>query len=170
MSDAPYIPFYTSDFLGGTSGMTAATKGVYITLLCLMYEAEKPLHQKWDTLARRCGCTLPAFKKAVSDLQDDGKICASDDGLWSDLLDRWSDWARKAERRPWVPLSTQRLVFERDGQVCRYCGDTDGPFHIDHIVPWVICREHTPENLTVSCASCNWSKGGKTLGEWMGRK
>jgi len=27
MSQSPFIPFYTSDFLGGTGGMTAATKG-----------------------------------------------------------------------------------------------------------------------------------------------
>ena len=84
MSDTPYIPFYTSDFLAGTSGMTAASKGVYITLLCLIYEAEAPLPQSWDTLARRCGCTLPAFKKAVEALQDDGKISVTGAGIWSD--------------------------------------------------------------------------------------
>ena len=27
MSEAPFVPFYTSDFLAGTSGMTAAAKG-----------------------------------------------------------------------------------------------------------------------------------------------
>ena len=89
MSDkAPYVPFYTSDFLGGTSGLTASTKGVYITLLCLMYEAEAPLKQSWDTLARRCGCTLPAFKKAVQSLCEDGKMTASEDGLWSEKCEK----------------------------------------------------------------------------------
>lgn len=83
MSQNPYVQFYTSDFLGGTSGMTAACKGVYITLLCQMYEAESPLGQSWDMLARRCGCTLPAFKRAISDLVDDGKITITDDGIWS---------------------------------------------------------------------------------------
>ena len=88
MSGTPYIPFYTSDFLGGTGGMTSSTKGVYITLLCLMYESEGPIPQKWDTLARRCGCTLPAFKRAVQDLSDDGKIEISEDGLWSDKCEK----------------------------------------------------------------------------------
>jgi uncharacterized protein YdaU (DUF1376 family) len=83
MSEAPYVNFYTSDFLAGTSGMTAATKGVYITLLSLVYETEAPLRQSWDTLARRCGCTLPAFRRAVQSLVDDGKITVSDDGIWS---------------------------------------------------------------------------------------
>ena len=83
MSHNPYVQFYTSDFLGGTSGMTAACKGVYITLLCQMYEEERPLGQSWEMLARRCGCTLPAFKRAISDLVDDGKIIITDDGIWS---------------------------------------------------------------------------------------
>lgn len=83
MSDKPYVNFYTSDFLAGTGGMTAACKGVYITLLCQMYEAEAPLGQSWDALARRCGATLPAFKKAVETLVEDGKIVVTDDGIWS---------------------------------------------------------------------------------------
>jgi uncharacterized protein YdaU (DUF1376 family) len=88
MSAAPYVPFYTSDFLGGTSGMTAASKGVYITLLCLMYESEEPLPQSWDTLARRCGCTLPAFKRSVEALQDDGKIIVTGAGIWSEKCEK----------------------------------------------------------------------------------
>jgi uncharacterized protein YdaU (DUF1376 family) len=88
VSEAPFVNFYTSDFLAGTSGMTASSKGVYITLLCLMYEAEAPLQQSWETLARRCGCTLPAFRRALSALQDDGKITVSDAGIWSQKCDK----------------------------------------------------------------------------------
>lgn len=97
MSGDPYVNLYTSDFLAGTSGMTAATKGVYITLLCLMYEAEAPLQQSWATLARRCGCTLPAFNRAISDLQDDGKVTVSDAGIWSEKCDKHI--ARRRERQ-----------------------------------------------------------------------
>jgi uncharacterized protein YdaU (DUF1376 family) len=88
MSEAPFVQFYTSDFLAGTSGMTAATRGVYISLLCLMYETEAPLPQSWETLARRCGCTLPAFKRAIETLEDDGKIAVTDRGLWSPKCDK----------------------------------------------------------------------------------
>jgi uncharacterized protein YdaU (DUF1376 family) len=83
MSEAPFINFYTSDFLAGTGGMTAATKGVYITLLCLMYESEKPLSQSRDALARRCGCTVSSFEKALAALVDDGKMEVRSDGIWS---------------------------------------------------------------------------------------
>ena len=97
MSEAPYIQFYTSDFLAGTSGMTASTKGVYITLLSLMYEAEAPLPQQWDTLARRCGCTLPAFKKAIQSLVDDGKVAVLETGIWSEKCEKHI--AQRRERR-----------------------------------------------------------------------
>lgn len=124
MSDAPYIPFYTSDFLGGTSGMTAATKGVYITLLCLMYEAEGPVPQKWDMLARRCGCTFPAFKKAISDLCDDGKVEVTDDGLWSPKCEKHlaqrrerQSSARSAARKRWG--KTQRNQGRADAGALR---------------------------------------------------
>ena len=115
MTDTPYIPFYTSDFLGGTSGMTAASKGVYITLLCLMYESEAPLTQSWETLARRCGCTLPAFKKAVEALQDDVKILVSDDGIWSSKCDKHitqrrerSDSAKAAAKTRWKKVQQKQ--------------------------------------------------------------
>lgn len=104
----PYINWYTSDFLAGTSGMTAATKGVYVTLLCLMYEAEEPLNQSWEALARRCGCTLPAFKKAVHALEEDAKIEKSERGLWSSKCDRHitlrrerQSSARSAAKKRW---------------------------------------------------------------------
>ena len=168
MSDNPFVPFYTSDFLAGTSGMTAATKGVYITLLSLMYEAEAPLPQSWETLARRCGCTKSSFRKAIETLEDDAKIHVTDAGIWSGVLHDWAERARKNEKRPWVPLAVQRHVFERDGNKCTYCGDTEGPFHLDHILPWALGGNHEIGNLTVACAQCNWSKGSKTLSEWRG--
>ena len=108
MSDSPFVPFYTSDFLAGTSGMTAATKGVYITLLSLMYEAEAPLPQSWETLARRCGCTKSSFKKAIETLEDDAKIHVTDAGIWSEKCDKHiaqrrerSDSAKAAAKKRW---------------------------------------------------------------------
>ena len=97
MSKSPYVPFYTSDFLSGTGGMTAATKGVYITLLCMIYEAEGPIPQRWDILARRCGCTLPAFKKAIADLESERKVEVTDDGIWSEKCEKHI--TQRCERR-----------------------------------------------------------------------
>lgn len=97
MSEAPFVNFYTSDFLAGTGGMTASTKGVYITLLCLIYEDEKPLAQSREALARRCGCTLPAFEKALAALVDDKKMQVREDGIWSDKCEKHI--ASRCERR-----------------------------------------------------------------------
>jgi hypothetical protein len=74
--------------------MTAAAKGVDITLLCMMYERDRPLPQSWDTLGRRCGCTLPAFKKAVEALVDDEKISVTDEGIWSQKCEKHLTYRR----------------------------------------------------------------------------
>ncbi|MEQ3644755.1 MAG: HNH endonuclease [Paracoccus sp. (in: a-proteobacteria)] len=58
------------------------------------------------------------------------------------------------------------FVYDRDGMVCRYCGDEDGPFHLDHVLPLARGGDDEATNLTVACASCNCSKGQKTLEEW----
>ena len=85
---APYVPFYTSDFLAGTAGMAPATRGVYITLLCLIYEEDGPITQNWPALARRCCCTFPAFKKALAELEQEGKIEIVDGAIWSEKCEK----------------------------------------------------------------------------------
>ncbi|MFC3628234.1 HNH endonuclease [Paracoccus angustae] len=72
-----------------------------------------------------------------------------------------------AGRRP-LPARVRREVMDRDGSVCAYCGDTDGPFHIDHIFPYSRGGSDDPENLTVACQTCNFSKGAMTVEEWGG--
>lgn len=56
-------------------------------------------------------------------------------------------------------------VYERDGRRCRYCGDTKGPFEIDHVYPYVKGGETTIENSVVSCQRCNRKKHDK-VGIW----
>ncbi|HUW15223.1 MAG TPA: HNH endonuclease, partial [Anaerolineae bacterium] len=60
----------------------------------------------------------------------------------------------------------ERLVWERDGRECAYCGSTEN-LTLDHIVPLAKGGAHSPDNLCVLCKSCNSSKGMKNLGEWM---
>ena len=81
MSDAPFIKFYPSDFLGGTSGLSPAERGVYITLLCLMYEADGPIPRDDARLARRCGAPKAAFRKSLTCLIEIGKIIEKDGAL-----------------------------------------------------------------------------------------
>lgn len=79
--------------------------------------------------------------------------------------------------REWVTISSQgRMnipaaiyaeVMARQGKSCTYCGDTSGPFHLDHIFPVSKGGTNAPSNLTLACQRCNLSKGDKTLREWM---
>lgn len=55
-----------------------------------------------------------------------------------------------------------------NGQVrCAYCGRITSNPHADHVVPYSKGGATVPENLELSCPSCNLSKGSKYLGtEW----
>jgi hypothetical protein len=64
-----------------------------------------------------------------------------------------------------VPAETARQVWQRDGRECRHCGDTSGPFHLDHIYPWSKGGPNTLENLQVLCISCNLSKAARVTGD-----
>lgn len=59
----------------------------------------------------------------------------------------------------------RRRVFERDGYTCRYCGSTKGPFHADHVYPFVKGGETSMENMATACARCNLRKHA-SVGMW----
>lgn len=80
-STSPYVPFYASDWLAGTRGLTAVETGVYITLVALMYEADGPVPYDPRRLCRTCGCTPRTFEKAVDALMAQGKIALAEGGL-----------------------------------------------------------------------------------------
>src|SRR5512138_2143124 len=56
--------------------------------------------------------------------------------------------------------ATARLVYERARGCCEYCQtyalNIGQPMHIEHIVPG---GGDNPDNLALSCAACNLSKG-----------
>lgn len=83
MSDSPFFQFYPSDWLAGTRGLTAAETGVYITLVAMMYENEGPVPDDAKRLARLCGSTPAAFKKAIDGLVSTGKITVDERGFFN---------------------------------------------------------------------------------------
>lgn len=56
----------------------------------------------------------------------------------------------------WLRLS--RLVLERDGYVCAYCGGVADT--ADHITPKSRGGDDGLDNLVAACRPCNSSKGG----------
>jgi 5-methylcytosine-specific restriction endonuclease McrA len=63
-----------------------------------------------------------------------------------------------------------QLIYKQQNGLCWWCGKPVGDdYHIDHRIPLVRGGSNAPENLCISCPSCNMSKGSKMPGEWNGR-
>ena len=56
-----------------------------------------------------------------------------------------------------------------EAQACCYCGSTDN-LCMDHLIPRMRGGPDSPDNLVTACRSCNSSKGGRDMLEWMERK
>lgn len=65
-------------------------------------------------------------------------------------------------------LVDRQSIIERDNATCYICGIgplTDSEIHLDHIIPLSKSGSHTPDNIKVSCASCNLKKNDRSLTE-----
>lgn len=63
-------------------------------------------------------------------------------------------------------------IYHEQNERCAYCGisislEIKGDIHVDHIIPLSGGGSNWPENLALTCAYCNLSKGNKSLHEWM---
>lgn len=90
-------------------------------------------------------------------------------GFWI-LRPDWIQVGREGAIRPAIPAGLRSLVLRRDGYRCAYCGSSDGPFDIDHVVPVSQGGATHEDNLACACASCNRSKGSRTPSEWIALK
>ena len=69
-----WFRFFPSDWLGGTSGLSAAEKGVYVTLIALMYDQGGMVPRDDARLARQCGLPKAGLSKVIDTLVALGKI------------------------------------------------------------------------------------------------
>lgn len=83
------------------------------------------------------------------------------------FLDR--DWIviGNGNNRPAISPDVRLFVMQRDGYQCIYCGEDEGPFHCDHVIPVAQGGATDPENLACACIPCNLSKGAKTPEQWL---
>lgn len=65
-------------------------------------------------------------------------------------------------------LVVRHEIIERDASTCYLCGKTCQPsdIHLDHVIPLSRGGHHTADNIKVSCAQCNLSKGTLTAEEY----
>lgn len=59
-------------------------------------------------------------------------------------------------------MLTRKNVLRRDNNRCQYCGRTDLPLTIDHIVPRSQGGGDTWDNLVTACTKCNNKKANRT--------
>jgi 5-methylcytosine-specific restriction endonuclease McrA len=64
-----------------------------------------------------------------------------------------------------VPARLRRLVIQRAGGRCEYCGlsqeGQEATFHIDHVIPVADGGETVTENLALACVSCSLRKAAR---------
>jgi hypothetical protein len=64
-----------------------------------------------------------------------------------------------------IPSTLRRLVIQRSGDRCEYCGLSQAgqvaTFHVDHIVPEISGGATTSGNLALACVSCSLRKGAR---------
>ena len=64
-----------------------------------------------------------------------------------------------------IKPSIRNKIVQRDGCRCCYCNKhvTKKNRSLDHITPQLRGGSDTPENLVLTCKSCNSAKGSKSL-------
>ncbi len=62
-------------------------------------------------------------------------------------------------------MLNRKNILRRDALRCQYCGRTDQPLTVDHILPRSRGGEDSWENLITACRRCNTKKGSRTPSE-----
>ena len=67
-----------------------------------------------------------------------------------------------------IPVNLRRMVIERDGLRCVYCGVDllKNEVHLDHVIPESRGGPTSLNNLQVTCGKCNLEKGVLSEGEF----
>lgn len=157
------MPLIVDALLADTGHLKGHEFGAYMRLLVAVWDSNKATVVRNDAAcARISGVTRGSWsgiKQYVMPLFIDGAYL------------RHADWRRHPSKWPdgnWRDV--RRYVLERDQFVCNYCGDTEGPFDVDHIIPRSRGGDNSFENLTTACVPCNRSKGAITPDEWLGAR
>jgi uncharacterized protein YdaU (DUF1376 family) len=86
MGENPWFKFYSSDWISGVSGLSAAERGVYVSLLAAMYDRSGPIPRDDARLARQCGLPKAGFTRAVEALIAESKIVEMDGMLFNERV------------------------------------------------------------------------------------
>lgn len=72
---------------------------------------------------------------------------------------------RKSERQ--IAQEVSWRVYRRDNFQCRYCGRSDVPLTVDHLVLWEEGGPSTESNLVAADKTCNKRRGNLPYAQWL---
>ena len=81
---APWFPFFTADWIVGVTSLSAAERGVYVSLIARIYDCEGPIKHDDVRLARECGLPIRNFRRALAGLVETGKLTLSDGMIFNE--------------------------------------------------------------------------------------
>ncbi len=122
-------------------------------------------------------CTFPAEQLAQDTVllpmsaEDWQKFNRQTDLLEVQVISNASDPAlakiivRKSQRQ--IDQQVAWRVYRRDGYACRYCGATDRPLTLDHLVTWEDGGPTSEANTVASCSPCNRTRGRLSYRQWL---
>jgi len=77
---------------------------------------------------------------------------------------------RESDARGSFTAKDVEILLRSQKDLCWWCGkQLAGKYHVDHRIPLSRGGSNNPENLCISCASCNHSKSDKLPSEWSDR-
>lgn len=124
------------------------------------------LNQSYEPLSvcnLRKAVVLIYLGKAESVIADDRKVLHSVSKAfpWPSII-RISRFVKVPYKKV---VLTRKNILRRDGFKCAYCGRSDLPLTIDHVIPKARGGDETWENLITACTVCNNKKGDRTPDE-----
>lgn len=81
----PWFRFFPSDWRSGCAGLSVVERGVYISILTIIYDEGGPVSRDDKRLARECGTTVTVLKKSLDGLVSLGKLVIGEDGCISNF-------------------------------------------------------------------------------------
>lgn len=163
----------------GLSMCSPATRGVWIDLICVMYQERKAtITGTCEQLARLSRCSPSLMSDAITELKSTGAAGVRTDPNDSrvsitcryvqkmmEVRDGNRDRQRKrraeglGDPEEWTAIRVS--VLERDDYKCAYCGqDADS---VDHVIPRKLEVDHDLGNLMAACTPCNSRKQARSL-------
>jgi hypothetical protein len=187
MAKLPSFQFYPGDWMKDPAlrACSDAARGIWIDILCWMFECEKrgyltTNHKAWSKLqildALSGKGTHEERMVSLEELIANGVLKQTRNGTFfsarivRDERQR-KEWRGIQDKRKNLPCdhplgwtAVRVKIIERDRYLCAYCGGLAKT--VDHVHPVDKGGTHEARNLVAACHKCNSAKGKKTLVEW----